>query len=162
MNLTQIHSNNINYPSGSIIQSLLFRDGVRRSVNASNESILFSGSFTKKRPDTDIFATCTVYGVRFESGNCGVGMVLNDLWDFGCGYQYDGAYTEANQTTIIIGTSQWSYSDVPAGEHTIGFGWKNINGSTTDRPFEIFNPNNSDDERNQQFISSILLYEVVA
>ena len=162
-----MHSNAINtalsgatFPAGHIIQSFVIQNGTRVAVSTSAESTLFGDNFTKLRSDTDIFATCTVYGADFESGNCGVGMKLNSTWQFGCGYQYDGAWSGTQQVTIIIGTGYWSTP--PAGASSIYFGWKPANGSSNERPFVYFNPNASDSEpRNQQFISSIVVYEVM-
>jgi len=160
-----MHSNAINtalsgatFPAGHIIQSFVIQNGTRVAVSTSAESTLFGDNFTKLRSDTDIFATCTVYGAGYNAGNCGVGMKLNSIWQFGCGYQYDGAWSATTQTTIIIGTGYWSTP--PAGASSIYFGWKPANGGAN-RPFNYFNPNTSEEARNQQFISSIVVYEVM-
>tara|TARA_B100002019_G_C21247609_1_gene589284 strand:- start:1171 stop:1737 length:567 start_codon:yes stop_codon:yes gene_type:complete len=155
-----VNLSNATFPSGHIIQSFVIQNGTRSTVSTSGEATLFGDTFTKLRSDTDIFTTCTVFGCDYESGNCGVGMKLNSTWHFGCGYQYDGAWSGTIQTTIIIGTGYWSTP--PIGSTTIYFGWKPVNGSTGERPFAIFNPNTTNGEaRNQQFISSIVVYEVM-
>ena len=82
-----------------------------RTATSSNETnkgfVIFGGNFTKLRNDTVLRASCTVFGAGFYSGNCGVGMVLdfntsNEQWDYGCAYQYDGAWVSAQQTTIVM------------------------------------------------------------
>jgi len=151
-------TNNVKFPAGHIIQSFVIQNGTRSSISASSEATLFGNNFTKLRSDTDIFATCTVYGSGYSSGNCGVGMKLNSTWQFGCGYQYDGSWSSTQQTTIIIGSGYWSTP--PVGTTSIYFGWKTAN-SSNERPFNYFNPNASEDARNQQHISSIVVYEVM-
>ena len=156
---SSVNLSNATFPDGHIIQSFVIQNGTRSTVSNSAESTLFGDTFTKLRSDTDIFTTCTVFGCDYESGNCGVGMKLNSTWQFGCGYQYDGAWSGTIQTTIIIGTGYWSTP--PIGSTTIYFGWKPANGAAN-RPFAIFNPNTTNGEaRNQQFISSIVVYEVM-
>jgi hypothetical protein len=82
----------------------------------------------------------------------------NERWDYGMAYQYDGAWSSVNQTTIVFGQAQWT--SVAAGSHTMSFGWNTRDGNTNNRPFNNLNPNSSDDSRNQQMVSRIVVYEV--
>lgn len=145
---------------GAIIALTIVRTNTRTSVSTAASATLFSGSFTKLRADSQLIATCTVYGAGGAySGNCGVGMNIDgSTWDYGVAYQYDGAWN-SSQTTIIVGQSRWS--GISAGSHTIAFGWNTINNEVSNKPFSILNPNSSDDNRNQQMASSIFLYEVM-
>lgn len=146
-------------PAGSIISINTFRNGTRTALGSLPAGYtLFGGTFNKKLSNSLIVATCTVYGAQFASGNCGVGLKLDSSWDYGVAYQYDGSWLSTLQTTIVTGTCQWS--GISAGSHTMYFGWNPINGSSGEKPFSIFNPNNSDDPRNQQMVSSIVVYEV--
>lgn len=147
-----------NMQSGFVLGSTIFRNGTRAAVSTAAESTLFGGSFTKQRSDTVLIATCTVFGCGYYSGNCGVGMKLDNTWHFGTGYQYDGSWSSTLQITIISGQGYWS--GFSAGSHTLYWGWKTADGGTGNRPFNIFNPNNSDDGRNQQVVSSMIVYEV--
>ena len=79
-------------------------------------------------------------------------------WDYGVAYQYDGAWSSTIQTTIIVGHSYWT--GVTAGAHTIGFGWKTADAGASNRPFNILNPNSTEESRNQQMVSTIILYEI--
>lgn len=147
-----------NQPSGSILAINVFRNNIRTAIGASSPQRLFGGTFRKHRSDTLIRATCTVFGSSFSAGNCGVGLVLDDSrWDYGVAYQYDGAWVQANQTTIITGTCLWTAVDI--GLHSINFGWNPVGGGAN-IPFNVFNPDYRDDVRNQQMISSIIVYEV--
>jgi len=143
---------------GSILSVNVIRNNVRTAVGLSPSTILVSGTIKKLRSDTVIRATCTVFGDAFQSGNCGVGMRCNGIWDHGVAYQYDGAWG-AFQTTIVFGTSEWS--NISAGNTIIEWGWRSLTGSA-ERPFQNINPNNQvpSEPRNQQMISSIVVYEV--
>ena len=144
--------------SGAIIGVSAIRSATRTSMPNVNAYTAFDGTFNKKRSDTVIIATATVFGVGFSSGNCGVGLFIDTTWDYGAGYQYDGAWSDALQTQAVPATGRWT--GVSTGVHTVGFGWKHFNGDTG-RPFNMLNPNSSDDPRNQQMISSIIVYEVM-
>jgi len=150
-----------NMQPGYILSSTAIRYGTRTALSISSGSVVFSGTFTKLQTSSTIFATCTVFGEAYYSGNCGVGMYVDSTsnWDYGTGYQYDGSWG-AYQTTTVCGTGQWT--GFSAGSHTIGWGWKCANGSATDRPFGYINPNSStpSDNRNNQIISSIYVYEI--
>jgi hypothetical protein len=150
-----------NMQPGFILSSTAIRYGTRTALSISAYTVIFSGSFTKLRADSTIIATCTVFGDGFYSGNCGVGMQIDtgSNWDYGCGYQYDGGWSNTIQTTVVNGQSQWT--GISAGSHTIGFGWRTFNlSSATDRPFNNINPNSAVESRNQQMISSIFVYEI--
>ena len=151
-----------NMQPGFILSSTAIRNSTRTALSLSSYSIIFSGSFTKLRADSTLIATCNVFGDGYNSGNCGVGMQIDSSanWDYGCHYQYDGSWSSTAQTTTISGQCQWT--GISAGSHTIGFGWKCANGSATDRPFQNVNPNSSTsaEPRNQQMVSTIIVYEI--
>lgn len=155
----KLAANGVWAPSGTVIAVNTVRSSTRTSMPYSNNFTAFSGSFNKLRSDSVIVATATVFGSSFDSGNCGTGLRLNNTWDFGSAYQYDGAWTQALQTTIAIGTGRWT--GVPAGTHTMGWGWQTADGATGNRPFQWLNPSSAGgDARVQQMTSSIVIYEV--
>ena len=145
-------------PSGGVIAMSTVRSSTRTSMPTTSNYVAFSGSFTKQRTDSVIIATSTVFGNSFNSGNCGVGLKLDSTWDFGSSYQYDGAWSGPLQTTIVIGTGRWE--GFAAGSHTMGWGWSPADGSNQ-QPFAFLNPNTASGElRNNQLISSIVIFEV--
>jgi hypothetical protein len=152
-----------NANSGMPLAINVISSATRTAVGTSNRTTIITGTFTKLRADTVIRATSTVFGCQYFSGNCGVGLVLdfgtaNERWDYGMAYQYDGAWSSTQQTTMVFGQAQWT--GVAAGSHTMSFGWNTADGGTNNRPFSILNPNSSDDPRNNQMVSRIVVYEV--
>ncbi len=151
-------------PSGTIISITPIRSSSRTSVSGQGSNFptgykLWSGSFTKLRADTDIYVYSHQMFQGWYSGNCAVGLNMdnsNSLWDYGHGYQYDGNYGPA--TIQPTGCSRWT--GLSAGSHTVYFGW-NPNGGGANTPGNIWNPNNNEDNRDQQRVSSMIVYEVV-
>lgn len=154
---------NTTYPSGTVISSAVIRNGTRTALSNTNMATLFSGTFNKilGASQSYLLVRATVFGAGYNSGNCGVGCYIDSTnnWDYGASYQYDGSWSSTNQITTIIGYHV--FNGYAAGSRTIGFGWKCANGSTTDRPFNYFNPNSSDDGRLNQVISSMYVQEIV-
>lgn len=149
-----------NLPSGTVIAVNTVRYATRTAASGLPLGyVYFSGSFTKHLDTSKIVATCTVFGAGYNNGNNGVGLKLDNTWDYGVAYQYDGAWSATQQTTIIVGQCEWS--GFAAGTHTIGFGANAANGAGTS-VFNVINPNSNDDARNQQMVSSIIVYEVAA
>jgi hypothetical protein len=154
---------NTTYPSGTVISSAIIRNGTRTALSNTSMATLFSGTFNKVlgANESYLIVRASVFGAGYSSGNCGVGCYIDSTnnWDYGASYQYDGSWSSTNQITTIIGIHV--FTGYAAGARTIGFGWKTANGSATDRPFVYFNPNNSDDGRLNQVISSMYVQEVV-
>jgi hypothetical protein len=146
---------------GFILSSTTIRSNTRTAISLAAISTLFSGTFTKLRSDTIIIATATIFGDGYNSGNCGVCLKIDGgTPNYGLQYQYDGSWSSTAQTTIISGQCQ--FTGIAAGTRTISAGWHTFNGSANDRPFNNLNPNSStgSEPRNQQMVSSIIVYEV--
>lgn len=156
--VTNLTFNNVQ--PGFIISTTKIRSNTRTALSLAAIATMFSGTFIKLRSDSLIIATATIFGDGFNSGNCGVCLKIdNGSPNYGLVYQYDGGWG-AFQTTTISGQCQ--FSGIGAGTRTISAGWHTFNGSASDRPFANLNPNNavSGEPRNQQMVSSIIVYEV--
>ena len=150
-----------NYGFSRVLDCTVFSHSSELSLGSFNSYIVtqLGGTFTKLEASSNIVATCTVYGNNFESGNCGVGLVVDSsIWDHGVGYQYDGAWSDEQQTQIVIGTC--NFGSLSVGTHTINFGWRHVN-ADLGRPFIYLSPNSRSDPRNQQFIYRIAVWEVL-
>ena len=150
----------INSP-GFILSTTKIRSNTRTAVSLAAIATLFSGTFVKLRSDTIIIATATIFGEAFNSGNCGVCLKIDGgTPNYGLQYQYDGGWSSTIQTTTISGQCQ--FTGIAAGTRTISAGWHTFNGSASDRPFGFLNPSPSTpgETRNQQMVSSIIVYEV--
>lgn len=149
-----------NWPSGMIIGAKLIRSSTRTSVSGSSPQTLFSGVYTKILGSSvsKLIIRSSVFGAGYSSGNCGTAHIVNGSYAYGVAYQYDGQWSDTNQTTVCWG--QTEHTGIAAGSVTVGWGWNPIGGGA-ERPFKIFNPNSSDDVRNNQMSSSIFVQEVI-
>ena len=150
----------INSP-GFILSSTMIRSNTRTAISAAGIGTLFSGTFTKLRSDTVIIATTTIFGEAFSAGNCGVCLKIDGgTPNYGLQYQYDGSWSSTIQTTTISGQCQ--FTGIAAGTRTMSAGWHTINNEAGNRPFGFLNPSPSTpgETRNQQMVSSIIVYEV--
>jgi hypothetical protein len=143
---------------GLVLATTMINNSTRTATSASANLTVFSGSFTKTTSTSNILVTCNVVGGQYNSGNSGVGFVLDgSTWDWGTAYNYDGLWTNANAIVQVVGTG--FFTGVTAGAHTMGWGWLPRDG-TAQRAFNFLNPNSADDGRNGQFISSLIIYEI--
>lgn len=144
-------------PTGMVLATTVIRNSTRTATSLAYNVTHFSGSFTKTTSTSNLVVVGTVIGGQFNDGNAGVGFVLDGTtWDFGAGYNYDGVWTNAYTTVQCIGTGY--FTGVSAGTHTMGWGVKSVNATNT-RPYNYLNPNGTDDGRNGQFISTLIVYE---
>ena len=148
------------FPSGTVISSTVIRNGTRTSISTSATGILFSGYHNKllDRNGSYLIIRSSVFGAQYSAGNCGTGVRIGSTWDYGAAYQYDGSWSSTQQTTCIYGYH--IFTDVDAGSRNIEFGWNARDGGSN-RPFAIFNPNNNDDARLRQIISTMYVQEVI-
>jgi hypothetical protein len=145
-------------PTGMVLATTVIRNGTRTATSSAYNYTLFSGGFTKTTSTSNLVVTCTVWGVQYNDGNAGTGFVLDGTtWDWGTAYNYDGAWTNAYETIQVIGTGY--FTGVSAGVHTMGWGWKAVSGGAS-RAFNYFNPNATDQSRNGQFYSQLIVYEI--
>jgi len=149
----------INAPVGSglILATTVIRNSTRTAISAVYNTAHFSGSFTKTTSTSNLVVVATVIGGQYNDGNGAHGFVIDGtIWDFGAAYNYDGVWTNIYTTVQCIGTGY--FQNISAGSHTMGWGVKAFNGTTT-RPYNYLNPNGTDDARNGQFISTLVVYE---
>lgn len=150
----------LNMPAGAILSVTPIRYSTRTSLGAATSRVVFTGNITKQSSTSILVCEYTIYMGRFYDGNSGTGIVLDGTtWGLSGGYGYDGLWSSAEQTTLDMGHTV--FTGVSAGSHTIGWGWRYANGNNS-FPCYYINPNNNEDARNQQFVSTILVYEVEA
>ena len=143
-------------PSKSVIAVTSFTNSTRQVLSGASAYWLAYGTVVKKSATSKLVCTESTAGHQDHSGCCGAGVRIGDVYRYGA-YQYTAA------------TNQKQYSQTHdfgdmggAGSFTVYWGWNNYNSAPTDKPFIILNPNNSDDVRNQQTSTAIIVWEVQA
>jgi hypothetical protein len=154
-----------------LVKVTRFRNDTRTTLSVAASSVIWSGSFTKEYDANTswILMEGMLPGTNNYSDQCGVYAMLNGADTNNDTPRYRGIhYSGVNEDQpwarfimyvhrIIDNTD--SLQELNAGSRTWSVGWSTRNGSSGDRPFEIWNPNASDDARNQQYGSIMAIYE---
>jgi len=141
-------------PVGTVINSEMFTNNTRTALSQSADATFWSVSYTKKLADSVLFVMANVRGWIDASGVCGSWIEIDGTKYYSAGFGFTG-HNYAH-TWIATASKQVSTS----GAKTIKLGWTTANGSTGDRPFEVWNYNSTDDARSQQSASTIQVIEV--
>ena len=143
----------------------------RTSVPTSSNGTLWTGSFTKQKDATEswILMDGMIPGTNNYSDQCGVFAMLdgadtNNDTPRHHGVYYAGANSSNGWARFIwqvhrIIKNDDSQQELAAGSRTWTIGWYPRNGSSGEKPFEIMNPNSSDDSRNNQYGGHLTIWE---
>jgi len=160
------YPNGTSYTQGHVIGVTHFQNSTRTGLpsSATVPYTLWSlGTVTKKKSNSYLVIEAQL---PFLDGNS---------YDFGpfCNvngtYHYDGVvFAHYNSDPLGTGSDTiktaliWKlkHSGEPAGNVSIAFGWWPANGSTSERPGVIWNPNASDNGRARQWTSDCIVWEI--
>ena len=157
--------------SDKLVKVTTFRNNTRTALNDSSSRVIWSANFTKEYDANTswILMEGMLPGANNYSDQCGVYAMLdgantnNDSPRYH-GIHYSGANADHGWARFImyvhrIIDNSDSTQELSAGSRTWTVGWHTRNGASGDKPFEIWNPNSSDDCRNQQYGSLMSIYE---
>tara|TARA_Y100000592_G_scaffold55179_1_gene86854 strand:+ start:1923 stop:2444 length:522 start_codon:yes stop_codon:yes gene_type:complete len=157
--------------SDKLVKVTTFRNNTRTALNDSSSRVIWSANFTKEYDANTswILMEGMLPGANNYSDQCGVYAMLdgantnNDSPRYH-GIHYSGANADHGWARFImyvhrIIDNSDSTQELSAGSRTWSVGWHTRNGASGDKPFEVWNPNSSDDSRNQQYGSLMSIYE---
>ena len=157
--------------SDKLVKVTRFRNNTRTPLSDSSSGVIWSGSFTKEYDSNTswILMEGMLPGTNNYSDQCGIYAMLdgantNNDTPRHRGVHYSGVNEDQGWARFILYVHRIidntdSAQELNAGSRTWSVGWSTRNGSSSDRPFEIWNPNSSDDSRNQQYGSIMAIYE---
>ena len=143
----------------------------RTSVSNSSNGTLWTGTFTKQKGANEswILMDGMIPGTNNYSDQCGAFAMLdgadtNNDTPRHHGVYYAGANSSNGWARFIwqvhrIIKNDDSQQELAAGSRTWTIGWYPRNGSSGEKPFEIMNPNSSDDSRNNQYGGHLTIWE---
>ena len=143
----------------------------RTSVSNSSNGTLWTGTFTKQKGANEswILMDGMIPGSNNYSDQCGAFAMLdgadtNNDTPRHHGVYYAGANSSNGWARFIwqvhrIIKNDDSQQELAAGSRTWTIGWYPRNGSSGEKPFEIMNPNSSDDSRNNQYGGHLTIWE---
>jgi hypothetical protein len=141
--------------AGNVLQVVALTNSTRQVLPTSVDYWVSFGTITKISTTSKLVVAGTFNGWDDASGACGVGIRINTLYRYGNFTYEENALGKNHAINADFGV-------MSVGEHTVYWGWKVANGSASNRPFVVFNPDNADDARSQQSTSVILVTEVEA
>ena len=143
-------------PSKSVIAVTSFTNSTRQALADSANYWLSYGTVVKKSATSKLVCTESTSGHQNYSGSSGVGVRIGDVYRYGAmTYESGGNQKQYTQTH--------DFGDMGgAGSFTVYWGWKTADGSTGNKPFMVLNPNSTEDDRNPQTSTSIIVWEVQA
>lgn len=157
--------------SDKLVKVTRFRNDTRTNLSDSSSSVIWSGNFTKEYDANTswILMEGMLPGTNNYSDQCGVYAMLNGANTNNDtprhqGIHYSGANADTGWARFImyvhrIIDNSDSAQELGAGSRTWSVGWSTKDGGTGNKPFETWNPNASDDGRNQQYGSIMAIYE---
>ena len=141
-------------PSGVVKKIEEYTNNTRAGLNASSSKVnMFSGTFTTTTASSKILIQILIPSWGTEAGSINMGISWN-------GTDYDGrhhySYSASNDTYMQVGQGIFDNSSTP-GSHAWAV-YYNSNAASS-KPHGVVNPNNSDDGRIVQDVTSIVFTE---
>ena len=141
-------------PSGVVKKIEEYTNNTRAGLSASSSKVnMFSGTFTTTTASSKILIQILIPSWGTEAGSINMGITWN-------GTDYDGrhhySYSASNDTYMQVGQGIFDNSSTP-GSHAWAV-YYNSNAASS-KPHAVVNPNNSDDGRIVQDVTSIVFTE---
>ena len=137
---------------GNLIAVRHYTNSTRTGMPSQTSYTMWSVTDVKERADTNIFVQVNLIGHGNASGACSPFVNYNGDQRYSVMYPY----TAQNYPYTIHGNAVWT--SVASGNRTLSVGWS-ANVSGAERPYAIWNPNTSDDNRQRQTTSTLTVFE---
>jgi hypothetical protein len=155
-----INSSNAFSYSGAVVKVSTYTNSTRYAVSSSANYTVYTFPITKLYASGVSNWIITAIWQISGTGNDGnYGFVSVDGTNQYIGMQL-GHTNSASADTPGIGGATQVWTGLAAGSHTIGVGWKPVDG-TSNQPVVVFHTNTSDGGRNQQGGATWIIYEVL-
>ena len=138
---------------GKLLAQTSLVNSTRQALSTSTGTFISFGTYVKTAASSRIIIMINISGIGSYSSSCGQGIKHDSTVIYG-GW---------NATTTRMAMSQISDFGTAGGTgtKTVSWGWDLPDGnSTASRPFDVLNPNASDDGRARQSISTITIWEI--
>ena len=146
-------------PAGCVVGTSHYSNSTRTVTSSAATYTIFSFSITKKLSTSLLVVegVVPIWGNGDAAGCCGIS--IGGSWNY-TGMQYrtnwTGLYADASHGAAHINQVR---SGIGAGTQTVILGWNSSNGSAY-RPWQIINPNNSDNAVNRQTGTQLHIWEI--
>ena len=142
--------------SGQVVAVRHYSNSTRSALSNSNNGTLWTFTDTKLfGTETDIIVQVNLIGKDDASG------VMGTYIEYGGSRSYSISYTYEVTAYNKIMTGSSKATGISSGNNTVTIGW-NTADSASSKPFQVLNPNSTDDTRNHQHVSTATVYEIMA
>lgn len=160
-------TDNVVFPSGHIVKSTIVNNSTKVDFSDSANYQYWTFTINKSLNNNDSYLIVhgQLPGQGYYSDYCGayceiVGANESVRTTDGSAYKglgYMGAEGNTEGFWLIV---LKKFTGLNAGTHTVNFGWQTRNGGSSDRPFQVWNPNSVHDARNHQSRSNLIINEI--
>ena len=141
-------------PSGVVKKIEEYTNNTRASLSASTSKVnMFSGTFTTTTASSKILIQILIPTFGTEAGSINMGISWNGT-DYNGRHHY--SYSASNDTYMQVGQGIFDNSSTP-GSHSWAVYYDS--NSSSSKPHSVVNPNNNDDGRIVQDVTSIIFTE---
>ena len=139
--------------SGKLLAQTTLVNSSRQALSTSTGTFISFGTYVKTAASSRIIIMINISGIGSYSSSCGQGIKHDSTVIYG-GWN-------ATQTRMAMSQISDFGTAGGTGTKTVSWGWDLPDGnSTASRPFDVLNPNASDDARARQSISTITIWEI--
>ena len=144
--------------NGRVLDVTTYTSGTRQAFSASASLTMASFTVNKLSSTSTLVIQGTMSGANEYSGH------MQQGWKLGSGTEFNGQTTsyQNNVNGRVVSTSVVIVGHTTTGSQTMVFRYYSANGNTTDKPFQVYNPNATDDARLAQTSSLFIVTEVEA
>ena len=144
--------------NGRVLDVTTYTNSTRQALPTSSSITMASFTVNKLSSTSTLVIQGTMSGTNEYSGQ------MQQGWKLGSGTEFNGQTTsyQNNVNGRVVSTSAVIVGHTTTGSQTMVFRYYSANASGTDKPFQVYNPNATDDPRLAQTQSVFIVTEVEA
>ena len=139
-----------------IVNITIHENCTRLPLGTGSSIVLETFQIEKKAADTVFLIEGTISGYGNNAGS------MTQGWKYGDGDEViaQSVMYSDNTASKIYTTTAVFYDHTETGLQILTFRYFTVNGNTTHRPFNVYNPNSTDDARLDQTCSRYIIWEI--
>ena len=143
--------------NGRVLDVTTYTNSTRQALPTSSSITMASFTVNKLSSTSTLVIQGTMSGANEYSGQ------MQQGWKLGSGTEFNGQTCSYQNNTLgrVLSTAAVISGHTTTGSQTMVFRYYSVNG-TTNKPFDVYNPNASDDPRLAQTSSLFSVTEVEA
>ncbi len=156
----QLVSNGTNWfrlgATSKIVNVTVYQDSTRVALSDAASIVFETISVTKKSTTSNLLIEGTLAGFGNYSG------AMTGAWKYGAGAEViaQGNMYQNSLQSFSFPTTAWITGHTTTGAQNLVFRFYAVDGTTTNKPFNVYNPNATEDARLAQTKSTFIIWEI--